>query len=76
MRQKFALKIILIISFIGILFSGFLSYRELFLGSCSLNFISCGTQTGPILGIPACIYGFVMYMLLFIVALLGYKSRK
>jgi uncharacterized membrane protein len=74
--RKTALKIILIISIIGLLFSGFLSYRELFSGDCNLGFVSCSTKTGPIFGLPACVYGFVMYLVVFVVSYLGYKSKK
>ena len=62
MTGKTALKIILVISIVGLLFSGFLSYRELVGGDCNLGFVSCGTKTGLILGLPACVYGFFMYL--------------
>ncbi|OGD84738.1 hypothetical protein A2165_03135 [Candidatus Curtissbacteria bacterium RBG_13_40_7] len=76
MSGKTALKIILVISIAGLLFSGFLSYRELFLGDCDLGFVSCGTKTGPIFGLPACVYGFVMYLIVFVVSFLGLRSKK
>ncbi len=76
MSKLLSLKIIAFISFIGILFSGVLSYRELFLGSCNLSFVSCGTKTGPIFGLPACIYGFGMYTIVFIISVWGICSKK
>ncbi len=76
MSKQLTLQIIAVISFIGILFSGVLSYRELFLGSCNLSFVSCGTNTGPVLGVPACIYGFVMYTIVFIFAIWGICSKN
>ncbi|MDD5415946.1 MAG: hypothetical protein PHE48_02995 [Candidatus Daviesbacteria bacterium] len=76
MVKERALKVILIISLIGILFSGFLSYQELFVGSCNFLFVSCGVNSKPIAGLPACVYGLVMYLVVFIVSLLGLHSKK
>jgi len=64
---------IIVISIIGVLFSGFLSYRELFLGNCNLGFVSCGATVGSV---PACVYGLLMYSLVLIVSVLGYRSKK
>ncbi len=76
MTKQLALKTIIVISLGGMLFSGFLSYRELFAGSCNLGFVRCGVNTGPIFGMPACVYGLVMYTVVFITSLLGYKSKQ
>lgn len=76
MKSKTALKIIALFSFAGVLFSGTLSYRELFLGACQLGFVGCGVNTGKILGLPSCVYGFFMYLLVFIVSVLGLRSKK
>lgn len=76
MTGKTALKIILVISIVGLLFSGFLSYRELFSGECDLGLVSCGTKTGSVIGLPACVYGFFMYFVVFIVSFLGLRSKK
>jgi uncharacterized membrane protein len=57
---------IFIISIAGILFSGFLSYKELFKKSCPLG--SCGQK---IAGIPVCVYGLIMYLIIFVISLLG-----
>ena len=64
------------ISVVGILFSGTLSYRELFMGNCNLGFVSCGVNTSPIFGLPACVYGLVMYVIVFLFSFWGYKSKK
>jgi uncharacterized membrane protein len=69
MKAVMALKVILILSIAGLLFSGYLSYSELFKGTCSL-----GTCT-PVSGVPACVYGFFMYFAVLIVALLGLKEK-
>ena len=65
-----ALKIILAISILGLLFSGYLSYTELFQEVCSL---SGGCST--IGDIPACVFGFVMYLVILVISVLGLKSR-
>ena len=76
MTKSNSLKIILIISIVGVLFSGFLSYRELFLGECAVGVISCGVNTPPIFGLPACVYGLVMYTLVLTFSVLGLRAKK
>lgn len=70
MKQKTALMVILILSGAGILFSGYLSYSELVRGSCALG--TC-TNVGSV---PACVYGLVMYLAVFVISLLGLKSGR
>ncbi len=76
MTKQQALKTILVLSVVGILFSGTLSYRELFLGDCNLAIVRCGVNTPPIAGLPACVYGFFMYLMVFFLALLGLRSKR
>ena len=68
---KKSLQSILALSVAGILFSGCLSYGELFATSC----VSCGAA-GSILGLPACVYGFAMYVIIFCLAFSGLSSMK
>lgn len=70
MKPKLSLLIILIISIAGMLFSGYLSYGELFKKSCYLGGCSM------VAGYPACVYGFVMYLIVFIIALLGLRKNN
>jgi len=70
MKQKTSLKVILYLSIAGMLFSGYLSYTELIQESCAL----CGCSS--LAGIPVCVYGFIMYLAVFIIALLGLRSKK
>ena len=70
MNMRTSLKVILGISVAGILFSGYLSYSELIASKCVLGGCSY------VLGAPACVYGFVMYTIVFVVALLGLRSKK
>ena len=69
MNKQLSLKIILGISIAGLLFSGYLSYTELFQKTCPLGGCSF------VLGLPACVYGFVMYLALFVISLIGIKTK-
>ena len=75
MKKYLALKIILIISIAGVLFSGYLSYTELFAGFCGASRLGMGGCTN-VFQIPACVYGFVMYLAVFVISLIGIKSKK
>ena len=60
MEYKTALQAIAILSAAGLLFSGYLSYGELFAnsgGTCTLIAFS-------LFGLPSCVYGFLMYALI------------
>lgn len=74
MKQKTAMLVALGVSIVGMFFSGFLSYRELFLNSCDLGFVRCGGGNID-LGLPACVYGLMMYTVLVIVLGLGLKRK-
>ena len=69
MKKQTSLAIILIISIAGLLFSGYLSYSEIFRKSCPLG--GCSN----LLGFPVCVYGFIMYLLIFIISILGLKNK-
>ncbi len=74
MTKELALKIILGIGIAGMLFSGYLSYMELF-AVCDAGCPAPGAP-GTILGYPACVYGFVMYAIVTIIAGLGLTAKK
>ena len=58
---------ILGLSVTGIVFSGTLSYREL----CLAGAAGCSVaQGGRLLGVPVCVYGLAMYLLVAVVAVL------
>lgn len=79
MREKTALKIVLIISIAGLLFSGYLSYMEIFRGGCSDAIVKCSVGDKPVVDLgtlPACVYGLIMYFVIFTVTLLGIKGKK
>ncbi|MCX6751038.1 MAG: hypothetical protein NTZ83_06275 [Candidatus Pacearchaeota archaeon] len=75
MKKESALKTILVISIAGLLFSGYLGYTELFAGFCGASKLGMGNCTN-VLQIPACVYGFFMYLIVFIIAIIGLKSKK
>ena len=73
MKKQTSLKTILIISILGMLFSGYLSYGEVFSNACYASQIGMGSCTN-VLTIPACVYGFVMYLIVFVISILGLRS--
>lgn len=75
MKKQIALKIILWISIAGLLFSGYLSYTELFAGFCGATALGLGSCTA-VFKVPACVFGFFMYLAILIVVVLGLKSKK
>ena len=75
MKPRTALLTVLVLGMAGLLFSGYLSYRELFGGGCSVDApIRCGSFR--LADLPACVYGFVMYLVITTVAALGLQRRK
>jgi uncharacterized membrane protein len=73
-EKQTALKAILILSIAGLLFSGYLSYTELFASSPA--FCSSATCSQQIASIPVCVYGFIMYLIIFVLSIIGLKSKK
>ena len=71
MKKQTALKTLFWVSLAGALFSGYLSYTEIFQQVCALGI--CSTT---VLSIPSCVYGFVMYIVGLIISILGIKSSK
>jgi hypothetical protein len=80
MSSKQAVLVVFFISIAGLLFSGYLSYYELFVpAGCSAAIINCGSKPVNIANLPACVYGFLMYLVIFMVtgtSLLLYKNKK
>ena len=71
MKPETALKIILVVSIVGILFSGYLSYSELSSGTCPI-----GGSCPSVARVPACVYGLVMYIILLVVSILGLVGKN
>jgi len=71
MKKDVALKAIAWISLAGLLFSGYLSFIEITQQKCAM-----GTTCSTVFTIPACVYGFVMYLIVMIISLLGLNQKK
>lgn len=70
MRRKASLIIILVIAIAGIIFSGYLSYHNLFVDGYSEAIIGCeGTDPVEIFGLPTCVYGFFIYLILIVLSI-------
>ncbi|HEY9227736.1 MAG TPA: hypothetical protein VIP11_13860 [Gemmatimonadaceae bacterium] len=67
--MKRALQVVLAISVFGMMFSGTLTYREIFAKTAAV----CPSPGAPgtILGYPACVYGLLMYTLIAMIAGMG-----
>lgn len=69
--MKRALQVILVLAIAGLVFSGTLTYREVFASAAKCP--SPGAP-GTILGYPACVYGFFMYLAITVAAIVGLRA--
>ena len=69
-----ALQAAFLLSLAGTLFSGVLTYRELF-GSSALACPAPGAP-GTVFGYPACVYGFFVFLTLTVVTGLGLRAGR
>lgn len=78
MSYKKTLQIILVIAIIGTLFSGYLSYYELFVpAGCGAAVVSCGPNPVTIASLPACVYGLFMYLSVLVLTSISlWNNRK
>jgi uncharacterized membrane protein len=67
--MKMSLALILLVSIVGLVFSGYLSYYEL-----SGQGNSC-TVTTQWFGVPACVIGFAMYLVILILAIIAAYTK-
>lgn len=74
-KKRVAFIIILCIAIAGILFSGYLSYTEIFAGFCGASELGMGQCTN-VFQIPACVYGLVMYLAVLIISICGLRSKR
>ncbi|MBU1348577.1 hypothetical protein KJ781_00725 [Patescibacteria group bacterium] len=72
MTPSHSLTAVLIFGIIGTLFSGYLSISELIGADCS----SCSVLPAATsaLGAPACVYGFVLFVTITLIAALGLRK--
>lgn len=71
--MKRALQVILALGIFGLLFSGVLTYHELF-GAAAETCPAPGAP-GTVFGYPACVYGFFMYLAITVTASVGLTRR-
>jgi len=74
MRPVRALQLILGLSLFGTVFSGTLTYHELF-GATAMSCPAPGAP-GTVFGWPACVYGFFMYMAVAVLAAAGLRGAR
>jgi uncharacterized membrane protein len=74
MTMRRALQAILAIALFGLVFSGVLSYQEVFAGAAQ----TCPSPGAPgtVFGYPACVYGFFMYLVITVLAALGLRAKS
>ena len=72
MRIKNFLKTIAVLAAAGTLFSGYLTYLD-FAGGGGF---SCVATTLKILGLPVCVYGLAMYIVILALAIAGIYSKE
>ncbi|HEU0036420.1 MAG TPA: hypothetical protein VFQ53_37665 [Kofleriaceae bacterium] len=65
--MKTLVKLILVLGVAGLAFSGYLTYQELFASSAEQTCTPLGAP-GTALGAPPCVYGFVMYLIIVLLA--------
>jgi hypothetical protein len=75
MTMRRALQAILAVAVIGLVFSGVLSYREL-LGAGAVTGCPAPGAPGTVFGLPACVYGFFMYLIVGGLAIAGLRARQ
>lgn len=75
MSMQRSLQVVLVVALLGLAFSGYLSYFELFVPSEPAMCTPVGAP-GTVLGYPPCIYGFFMYLAIVIIVVLGLRSRR
>ena len=71
MKKQTALKALFWVSLAGALFSGYLSYTEIFQQTCAI-----GTCSAKVFTVPSCVYGLVMYLVGLVISILGIKSKN
>jgi uncharacterized membrane protein len=73
MSMRTALRLIFVVSLGGLGFSGVLTYQELW-GAAAASCPAPGAA-GTLLGYPACVYGFFMYLLITILSVCGLRAK-
>ncbi|MFA6512186.1 MAG: hypothetical protein WCV86_03630 [Patescibacteria group bacterium] len=68
--------LILYFSVLGSLLSGYLSYNTLFRSEgCGQALITCGEKPVEFFGVSQCIYGFIFFVIVLVVSILGLTMK-
>lgn len=70
MKSNLLLKITAVLAFAGTLFAGYLTASKLFAGQCAFN-----ETCYYLFGYPTCLYGFAMFLTVFISSLLALSGK-
>ena len=70
MKKQLAVKSILGVSLVGMVFSGTLTVTKLFANTCLMGSEACA-YIGPL---PTCVYGFAMFATIFVLSILGLRG--
>ena len=70
MKSATYIKTMFFLGLAGLLFSGYMSAIKLFTATCAFN-----SPCPYFLGYPACFYGFGMFLVIFVSAILGYFKK-
>jgi hypothetical protein len=77
MQHKTAVVIVLIVALGGVIFSGYLSYTNLWGNGCEHSLISCGgAKAVKIFGQPTCVYGFFMFLIEVVLAIFALTKQN
>lgn len=77
MKHKTAVMLVLITAIGGVIFSGYLSYYNLFGPGCTHAIISCGgAKQVLIFGLPTCVYGFFMFLAEVVLAIIALTRQN
>lgn len=69
--------LILYFSALGTLLSGYLSYHTLFRPEgCGQALITCGAKPVEFFGVSQCVYGFVFFVIVLVVGILGLTMKE
>jgi hypothetical protein len=68
--KRYPKRALFILTLAGLSFSGYMSAVKIFTGTCAFN------ESCPyFLGYPACWYGFVMYLVMFVIAIMAIARK-
>ncbi len=76
MKRSTVYTFILVFAVLGLIISGYLTYYNLLGPGCHQAVISCGPAPVKIFGLPNCVYGFIMYLAVAALAVVGLVKKQ